>query len=29
VDDAEGTPRARLYDVRDGILEPAGLCPAA
>jgi hypothetical protein len=29
VDDAEGTPRVRLYDVRDGILEPAGLCPAA
>jgi hypothetical protein len=26
VDDEDGTPRVRLYDVREGGLEPAGLC---
>jgi Icc protein len=26
VDDEEGRPRVRLYDVHDGVLEPAGLC---
>ncbi len=29
VDDAEGEPRVRLYDVRDGALESLGMCPAA
>jgi hypothetical protein len=26
VDDAEEAPRVRLYDVRDGLLEDAGMC---
>lgn len=29
VEDAEGEPRVRLYDVRDGALEAIGMCPAA
>ncbi len=29
VDDTENTPRVRLYDVRDGLLEDAGMCAAA
>jgi 3',5'-cyclic-AMP phosphodiesterase len=29
VEDAEGQPRVRLYDVRDGTLEAVGMCPAA
>jgi len=29
VEDEEGEPRVRLYDVRDGALEAAGMCSAA
>jgi 3',5'-cyclic-AMP phosphodiesterase len=29
VEDVEGEPRVRLYEVRDGTLESIGMCPAA
>jgi Icc protein len=29
VDDGEGVPRVRLYEVREGALEAVGMCPAA